>query len=111
MGTSAVTFVLSYGCANPMYRVAMTTKYRTVVPNICGSLAWYLLHVISITGPTGSSVAVSLLQLTARTRVTHLFACVTHLFAYHHKVLYVHQLVYFVCVMSAGSTLTLLAAI
>jgi hypothetical protein len=35
---------LKQGCTNPGLQVAMVTKFCTVVPNICGSSVWDLLH-------------------------------------------------------------------
>jgi len=36
---------LYYRCTYPRDQAAMVTKLCTVVPNICGSSVWYLLHV------------------------------------------------------------------
>lgn len=33
------------GCTNPRHHVAVETKFCTVVPNMCGSSVWSLLHV------------------------------------------------------------------
>jgi hypothetical protein len=75
-----------------MYQVAMTTKYCTVAPNICGSLVWNLLNVISATGPTRGSICFKRITVNS----------FEHVFTYHQEVLYVQHLVYFMCIMQQG---------
>ena len=42
-------YSLRQGCTNTGHQVAVATKFYTVVPHICGSSVWNLLHVTLLT--------------------------------------------------------------
>lgn len=54
-GSELIMFLVMQGYTNPGQQVAMVTTFCIVVPHICGSAVWKLLHVMLLAPRIGVS--------------------------------------------------------